>query len=208
MSSENPTDKSTDPREAFDENATNLEQTSKAAIEAMTAGDFAKAAELAKVAEGMKSTKGEMIDSAHDEALVEKANREAALAEVAEQDKTKSAGEAAELLEKMNGGKKENDAEANEAREANAARIKSADELVDNSMENIENISDLTERYRATLDLVSKVGDIIFSDKPRQRDEITRMLKDPELAYFEEKNQESFSLVMKKLSEFQDRMYE
>lgn len=116
MSNEKPTEKSQSPREAFDENETGIEQTKKAATEAMMTGDYDKAAELVQAAKGMEATKGEMKEDAHVEALEinkgiddakaaeEKAAREVALAEQAKLDAEKSQQAAVALLEKMKGG--------------------------------------------------------------------------------------------------------
>jgi len=115
MSNENPTNS----REVFDENEAGIAQKKQEITDAVTAGDYGKVAELAQEAKAMETAKGEMINSARDEATEvnkgideakaaeEKAAREAALAEQARQDAEKSQQEADALLEKMNGGASE-----------------------------------------------------------------------------------------------------
>lgn len=120
MSNENPTENS---RDVFDENEAGIAQKKQEMTDAVAAGDYAKVAELAQEAEGMKVANKEIYEKDVDEALEtnkgideakaleEKAAREAALAEQVKLDAEKSQKEAAELLEKMKGSNAESEQE-------------------------------------------------------------------------------------------------
>ena len=169
MSNENPTNS----REVFDENEAGIAQKKQEITDAVATGDYGKVAELAQAAKEMETAKGDMIDNAHDEALLEethgealkdnekfdeatatleKAKREGELAEQAKQDAENSQKEAAALLEKMKGGSTEN---------------KESDEVgkevaqIENSLERNENIDNQEARVsHAETIFDSKIGAI------------------------------------------------
>jgi hypothetical protein len=100
------------PREIFDKNEAGIAQTKQAIAEAAASGDYDKVGALAQEAKNMEAAKGEMVGEVNrgiDEAKAaeEKAKRDAELAEQAKLQAEKASQEAAQLLEKMQGGSTE-----------------------------------------------------------------------------------------------------